>query len=933
MLGPVEVVANGKVVPLGRRQERLLLAVLALSANQLIPAARLVALLWTDEVPSQPYRTLQVYVSRLRKALPAEAAITGRDQGYRLDISPESIDVARFRELRRIAATSEQAAERSRLLGQALELWRGPALSDVASEELRHRLCAGLEEERLTALEDRIHADLEAGAGAELVPELAGLLALHPTREGLLAAQSLALYRAGRRLDALELLTVAKRNVRAEVGLQLSPRLQELEVAILRDDPGLSAGRPVAVPRQLPPAPRTFVGRQTQLDALTELLAARANGSAGSVVVVSAISGMAGVGKSALAVEVAHRVADLFPDGQLFLDLRGYGAEEPMAPIDAISAALRGLGVAGDEVPADPSEASAQCRSILAQRRVLLVLDNVAGSGAVDGLLPGAGASATIVTSRSPLSGLDAAQIQLDVLTAAEAAELLQQFAGPARMAAEPEAAAALLSACGYLPLAIRILGARLASRPAWPISHLVQRVADVHGRLDQLSLEGTSIRTVFASSLEHLERSADPIDRQAAAAFLRLGVPDAAHLRLLEAARVLGVDETTAETVLERLVDAQLLETPAPGSYRLHDLLWAFAREQAEAGLTTADRSAVIGRLVELYAAVAWQCLESRGPTAARLEWAAGRRKAGEVPENLQGEQGFDWLDAAGAKVTALALQGAQSGETTREGVLSLVLGLSTYTFSRECWPDALRRATVALEIARQTSDRLAEGLLLSDLGVYRAFSGDVEGAVEAYREAIPLLETCRVTRAELAALNNFNRVLHMLGRHAEGVEYGLRAVTLAERHGEVKLEAGARLSVGLHYQALGDPGRQRQYLESALRCSQEAANKWQQAFILDELGQLNHLENRLAEAVDRYRAGIALYDELSQNHDRDLSVGQLGEVLLDLGRLDEAVPALETGLREAIRAGDEAREERLRRRLSEAQAAAEVEPAGHDR
>lgn len=930
MLGPVEVVADGKVSQLGRRQERLLLAVLGLSANQLIPAVRLIELLWPDEIPAQPHRTLQVYVSRLRKALPAEAGITGRDQGYRLDIDPASIDVDRFRELRR-AAVGQEAAERSRLLGQALELWRGPALSDVASDELRHRLCAGLEEERLTALEERIHADLEAGRSAELVPELTGLLAVHPTREGLLAAQLVALYRVGRRLDALELVAAAKRTLRAETGLEPGPRLQELEVAILQDDPALLTDRPGAVPRQLPPAPRTFVGRQSQIDALTELLTARAKGSAGSVVVVSAISGMAGVGKSALAVEVAHRVADLFPDGQLFLDLRGYGAEKPMAPIDALGIALRGLGVAGTEIPADPSEAAARCRSILAERRVLLVLDNVAGSAAVDGLLPGLGASAAIVTSRSALPGLDAAQLQLDVLTAAEAAELLEQFAGPARMAAEPQAAAALLNACGHLPLAIRILGARLASRPAWPISHLVERVTDVHSRLDQLSLEGMSIRTVFASSLEHLERSSDPVDRRAAEAFLRLGVPDGAHLRLLEAARVLGMDETTAETVLERLVDAQLLETPSPGSYRLHDLLWAFAREQAEAALTTTDWAGVIERLVELYAAVAWHCLEGRDPTAARLEWAAGRRKSGEVPENLQGEQGLDWLDAAGAKLTALCLQGRHCGETTREGVLSLALGLSSYNFSRECWPDALRRATVALEIARQSCDELAEGLLLSDLGIYRAYSGDVEGAVEAYQEAIPLLARCQAARAELAALNNYSQILHGLGRHTEGLDHGLRGIRLAEHQGEVT--AGAHLVVSLHYQALDDRDRQRQHLESALQSSRSIGNQWKEAYILDELAVLAYRDNQLAEAVERFRAAIAVYGELSQEHDRAGSVGQLGEVLLDLGRPDEAVPALETGLREAIRAGDEAREDELRQRLSEAQAAAEGEPAGHDR
>jgi DNA-binding SARP family transcriptional activator len=920
----VEIVADGKALPLGRRQERLLLALLGLSANQLVPADRLIELLWTDESPAEPNRTLQVYLSRLRKALPAGIDISSRDQAYQLDIDRSALDIHRFRELRRLAVAAPDAAERSGLLRQALDVWRGPALADVASTELRQRLCAGLEEERLTALEDRIQADLDSGRSTELIPELTDLIAAYPTREGLLSAQLVALYRVGRRLDALDLLATAKRTLRTETGLEPGPRLQQLELALLQDDPALLAERPAVVPRQLPPAPSTFVGRQTQVEALTGLLAERAKGSAGPAIVVSAISGMGGIGKSALAVEVAHRVAGLFPDGQLFLNLRGYGAEEPMQPMDALATALRGLGVPDQEVPAELAEASARYRSLLAERKVLVVLDNASGPAVVEALLPGTGTSAAIVTSRALLSGLDAALIQLDVLTAAEGSELLQKFAGPARMAAEPEAAAALLEACGNLPLAIRILGARLAARPAWRLNQLVDRIADVHGRLDQLSLAGESIRVVFASSLEQLDRSDDALDRRAAEAFRQLGVPDSTTYRLVEAARVLGLDEFAAETVLERLVDAQLLETPSPEVYRLHDLLWAFAREQADAVLPREEQTAAMDRLLELYAAVAWQCQESRYPGTSDFEWSSGRPKTDDLPKGLEGELAFDWLDAAGAKLTAIPVQGMRFADTTRDAVVSLALGSSAYSFSRQCWPDAIRRTVVAIDVARERGDQLAEGSLLSDLAAYHGSQGDLEGAVEAYQEALPLLAASELVMVEMSARNNLTRFLYVAGRYSEGLENGLQAIELAERQGEVKLQTGGHLAVSFNFKALGEPGQQRLHLDKALSCARTVGSRWQEAYILDELGQLDHQETRFDEAIENFRSSIAVYDELSQDADRSSTVGRLGEVLLDTGELDEAIPALEIGLREAIRAGEQADETRLRQRLEDARTAA---------
>lgn len=924
LLGPVEVVAEGKALPLGRRQERLLLALLVLSANRVVPTERLISLLWQEKTPDNPARTLQVYVSRLRKALPAESNLEARNQGYQLSVDPSTIDVRQFEDaVRRADATADPGA-RAELLREALSLWRGPALVDVASEELRRRLCSDLEEGRLNALESRIEADLAAGLDHQLVPELAGLVAEHPGRERLVAAQAIALYRAGRAADALAALRVAKRSLADELGLDPGPRLDEIETAILRNDPELLQPQapPDDVPRQLPSSVSGFVGRVEVAGDLTRLLTERREGSAAPVVVVSAIAGMGGVGKTALAVEVANRVAAGYPDGQLFLDLNGYGEEEPMSAQEALGILLRSLGLPPDEVPNDVTEATLKYRTLLAGRRVLIVLDNVARHEVVEPLLPGPGGSAVIVTSRAQLSQLNTSRtLQLDALDDREAMELLEHLVGAERIRAEPEAARAILSVCGNLPLAVRVAGARLVARPNWPVSHLAERIADQQRRLDHLDAEGKGLRAVLASSVDQLRGSDDPGDRSAAELFVVLGIPDSPKSRVLEAAHLAGLDLDAAEELLERLVDAQLVATARPGTYRLHDLVWSYAREEAESSLEAPAREAAFQRLLVLYSCMAWRSVRARNPEATRLIWATGRVKDLEDHGVPAGEDSFEWLD--GVPLQSAVLQGLRGTGDTRRLALEMAVGLGTYDRSRRIWREAAARGTAAVKVAETDDDQVAAGHLLGDLGIAFAGQGDFDSAIVVFRQADSRLRSVGETRSALAVSNNFARILYDAGRYDEALGAALETLALAGQIGDVALQGGAHLSLGSLYRELGDPDAERLHLEGALAAATAGANDWRSAYILGMLGELDHRTGHLSAAIRRFRESIAIYRKLSQEDDMAETVGELGEVLLANGDLDEAASCLQVGLDEAVRAGDQAREAVLAALLAEAREA----------
>ncbi|WP_328322300.1 winged helix-turn-helix domain-containing protein [Kribbella sp. NBC_00382] len=403
LLGPVEVWAAGRKVELKRRQERLLLAVLLLEPGKVVPTDRLIGLLWPEEQPGNPKRALQVYVSRLRAVL-MDAELLGEAGGYVLKGTAGRTDVEKFAALVERARVLPDLARRREVLVEALALWRGPALADVASEDVRRRLCSGLDESRWAAQELRLKTELALGRHQELLPELAELTSAEPTREGLAAARMLALYRSGRQANALAVYAELVRHLDEELGVEPGQEIRDLQVAMLRQDESLNLTPPETGPRELPADVSLLVGRDELLDELAKVLASAGRGS--GVPAVVCLYGAAGTGKSATAVRLGHRLADDYPGGQLFARLQDVNGEA-VPPSTVLVRLLRSLGVDPKTFPDSLEERSSLLRSTLAGRSVLLVFDDALDAGQLRPLMPADGRCAVIATSRQPLLGLE----------------------------------------------------------------------------------------------------------------------------------------------------------------------------------------------------------------------------------------------------------------------------------------------------------------------------------------------------------------------------------------------------------------------------------------------------------------------------------------------------------------------------------------------
>jgi DNA-binding SARP family transcriptional activator len=614
LLGPLSVRIDAAAVRIPAGNQRAILAALLLRADSVVTVDELAEVLWGADPPAEARTGVQNHVMRLRKALgPVGSRITTEPRGYLIRVEPGELDLSRFEDsLResRTAAREGRWADAADQAAAALALWQGEPLADVDSDLLAVRERPRLAELRLRALETRIDADLRLGRHAEVVGELRQLAAEHPLRERLHGLLMLALYRDGRRADALAAYQDASDVLADELGAEPGPDLRQLHRQILNADPALVGSGPAAhasapaapVPQELPGDVAAFTGRAAELAELDRILL-RPNDKAGdakaTAAVISAVSGTAGVGKTALAVHWAHHAAERFPDGQLYVNLRGYDPGQPMPATDALAAFLRSLGVPGQDIPPQETERSARYRSLLAGRQMLIVLDNASTVEQVRPLLPGHPDCAVVVTSRDSLAGLvardGAVRLDLDTLTLTDAVALLHELIG-GRVDAEPVAAVTLAGQCARLPLALRVAAELAAVRPGEPLANLVTELRDQRRRLDLLDAGGdpaTSVRAVFSWSYQQL-------GAEAARMFRLLGLHPGPDISVPAAASLAAQAEPDARRLLGELAHAHLIAEHVPGRYAFHDLLRPYAADQCHALDSQDEREAAIGRVLD---------------------------------------------------------------------------------------------------------------------------------------------------------------------------------------------------------------------------------------------------------------------------------------------------------------------------------------------
>ena len=903
LLGPVRLIRDGSPVGVGTRQQRFVFAALALHPNQLVTVHRLIDLLWPDEPPATARNIIHRNVSGLRAVLAAERPSTDgvslrrEGPGYLLACDPMSIDAHRFVDLISQARAEADPLRQLGILDRALGLWRGPALADTASEPIRGMLSRHLDEARLTATERRLAALLDLDRQDEAIPDLTRLAADHPDRHRVTELLMTALHRTGRTTDALTVYRNTKRRLADGEGLDPPPQLQQLELAILRDQPAPaeSVERPVPshqVPRQLPTPPQSFTGRIIELADLAEVHDA-------STVVITAIDGMAGVGKTALAVHAAHLMVERYPDGQLFVDLHGYTeGVAPIAPGEALDRLLRALGVSGERIPADVDERAALYRSRLADQRMLIVLDNAATEAQVTPLLPGARGCLVLITSRRRLAGLDHTHIlSLNTMPPADAVALLRQTAGESRLNGQPpEALAELVELCGRLPLAIRIAAARLRSHTSWDLEHLTRRLRDQQNPLIELAVGQRSI--IAALDLSYHDLSAD-LQR----AYRLLGLHPGQDIDLYAAAALLDAAVPDAGQLLEQLLDAHLLQEAAPGRYLLHDLTRAHAahtaavRDETEHGRRTA-----LDRLLDYYRHTAAAAMDASYPyERERRPTVPAARTPGPT---LSDRAAHDWLDCELPNLLAAA---SYANEHDRPAhLLHLSVILHRHLRSNGRYHDAITLHQQALTAARVTGNQTAEIETLVGLGYIHRVQGRYERATDHYQQALKLVRTTNHPPGELDALAGLGHIHRMQSRYEQATDHYQQAWQLARTTGDRIGQVQALTGLGYTQRMQGRHEQATNFLERALRLARDSGYRAGEQNALIGLGNIHRLQRRYEQATDHYQQALQLARTASHHPgELDALVG-LGNVHRMQGRYEQATEHYQRLLDLAHHSGD---------------------------
>ncbi|GIJ46677.1 SARP family transcriptional regulator [Virgisporangium aliadipatigenens] len=887
LLGSVEAWAEERPLPLGPPKRRCVLALLLLELGRVVTVDRIVDVLWPGDPPAGARATVFAHVSRLRQALAGtDPAVTLATvgAGYVLRAAPERVDLHRFRDLCAQAREIDDDHKRIDLLTEAIELWRGPAMSGALPEDARARLCRGLDESWLAARQDRIDARLRLGQPAAVLDEAAELVRAHPLQERATGQLMRALHRAGRTADALHAYDAFRRVYADELGLDPGSELRDLHRAILRD--GTDAPRPAArrVPAELPRDLVGFTGRADELARLDRLL----DEDTGALV---AVSGTAGVGKTTFAVHWAHRVAGRFPDGQLFLNLRGFDpGGGALGAGEAVRRLLTALGVPAASLPADIDAQAGLYRSTLAGRRVLVVLDNVHDAGQVRPLLPGASGCTVLVTSRNALPGLVAVDgahpVALELFTAAESSELLRKRLGAERVAAEPDAAAELVERCARLPLAMAVASARAAVRPRLSLAAIA---AELGGGLDSFANNDTAIdiRTVLACSYRALSPPA-------ARVFRLLGLHRGADISTPAAASVAGDTVAATRTHLAELVEANLL-AERDGRHAFHDLLRAYALEQAFRRDSEAERDAAVARLLDHYTHSAYAADRLIYP--ARDAITLERPADGVTAETFDGHAAaLAWFTAEHAVLIAAVRQASTSGLHARTWRLAWTL--TDYLNLRGHWHDQRAVQRMALSAAERLDDRPALADAHRNLGRVHDMLGLDEEAQTHLLRAVEEFRALGDRVGQAYAKINLARTRERQRRFDDALRHDEEALELFRAAGHRVGQARALNNVAWGLAQRRDHGAAFVTCRLAIALNRSLGNRHGEATAWDSLGFTYRQAGRPARAPACYRRAVEMYRAAADRPNEARSLVELGDTLRETGSDDPARDAWRSAL-----------------------------------
>jgi DNA-binding SARP family transcriptional activator/tetratricopeptide (TPR) repeat protein len=888
VLGPVELRADEHEYDLGSPKERCVLAVLLLAGGHPVSAETLIDHVWGDDPPTRD--SLYPHIARLRRTLrriSGENLLLCRSSTYTLKIDRDVVDLYKFRSLvaqaRAIADSGDDESARS-LLDRADALWQGAALADLNSDwaaRTRHKL----HDERLEATLDRIAAQLRAGQLTGLVAELSELVEQHPLNETIVERFMLVLYRSGRQSDALRVYRSAHRRLAEELGIQPGHRLQDLHGRMLERDPGLTA--PAAKPwisrdlglNTLPRDTSSFTGRVREL---RRLLDAAASDSTGTAVAIDAIYGMAGVGKTALAVHAAHQLADRFPGGQFYINLHAHDPiREPVHPEDGLETLLRILGVPADQVPASLDERAAMLRALMANRQALLLLDDAAGQDQVRPFLPGAPGCRVLITSRRRLTGLrDARVFSLDVLPKADAATLFTRIVGPER-AWDAQAVAEIVRLCGYLPLAIEISASRFCNRSAWSLDDLAARLARTQNRLAEFRAEDLQVASAFELSYRELT----PAQQQV---FRCLGLNIGADFSAPAAAALAGGDLSDIERILEDLVDFHLLEEPHAGRFRLHDLLHEYARERAMHDEPAAGRTIRIHRLLDYYLHAADRADRVMHPHRRRTGIAITHLPAS-APDLTGFAEAQLWIKTELPNLLAVIKYASGHAWVGHSAQLPHVLAEILENLGR--WRDATETHRDALDAWRALGDRRGEAQALGDVGFALYRTGQYAPALRCANDALSIYRDLGDQHGEADVLDQIGLVHWHSARYRDGLTCFQEALAIARDIGYRHREADTLSHSGIAFWHIGRYREAVDCFEEALSICRLIGDRRRQAKLLNNIGDAQQHFGYHRDALDLYEQALEIFEEIGGSQNMAILYNNVGNVYGYKGRFDEAL------------------------------------------